>query len=191
MGINVAAKGTYEDAVRKLFPQGEWWDGQLADPESDVSLFAGEKAEELLRFRRRMADLFLEGRTETATETLDDWERVLLGTTNQDLDVATRRAVLATGGGTSPSTAAVKEAGRSFGIEVTEVTLPFRPALFGHARFGLDFIAGIPGFSALLVHARPCGGHRAEFEEYVRSLLLAANTVNFIYTEAGDGGNVS
>jgi len=39
MGMTVARKEQYEAAVRKLFPQGEYWDKQFANPQSDISLF--------------------------------------------------------------------------------------------------------------------------------------------------------
>ena len=85
MGIGPASELRYEAAVRKLFPKGAYWDGQLADPESDASLFARAKAAELFRFRGRMADLYGESRIETALETLGGWERVLLGAPNPGL----------------------------------------------------------------------------------------------------------
>jgi len=85
MGIGPASELRYETAVRKLFPKGAYWDGQLSDPESDASLFARAKAAGLFRFRGRMTDLYREGWIETALETLGDWERVLLGAPNPGL----------------------------------------------------------------------------------------------------------
>ena len=176
-----ASERQYEIAVRGLFPRGDYWDRQLADPESDVSLFARAKAAEIRRFRGRMADLYGECRIGTAAETLGDWERVLLGAPNPWLDVAERRAVLAAVGTGRPTADGVRESGRLFGIDVTGVTLPFRPAFFGHCRFGVDRMADESGFSVVVVRAAAAGDRRAEFEAHVRARLLVTNIVHFIY----------
>ncbi|MDR1698968.1 MAG: hypothetical protein LBR75_04005, partial [Prevotellaceae bacterium] len=42
---------------KKLFPQGDYWDKQFACPASDISLFCKAKAESLVRFKKRIADL--------------------------------------------------------------------------------------------------------------------------------------
>jgi len=191
MGIGPASELRYEAAVRKLFPKGAYWDGQLSDPESDASLFARAKAAELFRFRGRMADLYGESRIETALETLGGWERVLLGAPNPGLAAGERRAILAAAGAGWTGMGMIAEAGRLFGVEVTKVSLPFRPAFFGHARFGLDPIAGVSGFFAVLIHARAAGGRRREFEARVRATALVTNLAHFIYEEEEDGGNVS
>ena len=179
--MEVASEPQYENAVRKLFPKGDYWDRQLADPESDASLFARAKAAEIFRLRRRMADLYGECRAGTALETLGDWERVLLGAANPWLDVAGRRALLAAVGTGRPTLGMIREAGRQFGIDVTQVSLPFRPAFFGHCRFGADRLADESGFSVVLVHAAAGGGRRDEFEAHVRARVLATNIVHFIY----------
>ena len=76
--MGVAASAEYESAIKKLFPQGEYWDRQFADPESDVSLFCKAKAPELFKFRKRMEALQNESFVETTEELVADWERVLL-----------------------------------------------------------------------------------------------------------------
>jgi len=181
MDLGPASEQRYETAVRKLFPKGDYWDGQFADPGSDASLFAGVKAAEIFRFRRRMADLFREGRPETADETLGDWERVMLGAPNPWLDVAERRALLAAVGTGRPTIEGIRDIGRTFGIDVTGVSLPFRPAFFGHCRFGVDRIADETGFSVVLVRAAAARERRAEFEARVRAGVLVTNIVRFIY----------
>jgi len=188
-----APEALYEAAVKKLFPRGDYWDAQFADPESDVSLFAKATAAELFRFRGRMADLYGEGRIGTAYETLGDWERVLLGAPNPWLDVAERRALLAAVGEGGAGVDMIREAGQSFGLDVTDVGLPFRPAFFGHARFGVDPLADATGFFVVVVRAFDAGaGRRREFEAHVESRVLVANIVHFIYDEGvSDGGNVS
>jgi len=181
MGIEPASEQQYEAAAGKLFPKGDYWDRQFADPESDVSLFAVAKAAGIFRFRRRMADLYGEGRIGTAYETLGDWERVLLGAANPWLDTDERRALLAAVGTGSTGIEAIREAGRLFGITVTGVSLPFRPAFFGHCRFGVDPIADVSGFSVVLVRAAAGGERRREFEAHVRARVLVTNVVHFIY----------
>ena len=176
-----ASERQYEIAVRGLFPRGDYWDRQLADPESDVSLFARAKAAEIRRFRGRMADLYGECRIGTALETLGDWERVLLGAPNPWLDAAERRALLAAVGAGRPTVEGIRGAGRMFGIEVTRVSLPFRPAFFGHCRFGVDRVADESGFSVVVVHAAAAGDRRGEFEAHVRAMVLVTNIVRFIY----------
>jgi len=181
MGIDPAPERRYEAAVRRLFPKGGCRDRQFADPESDASLFARAKAAEIFRFRQRMADLHAEGRIETAYETLGDRERVLPGAANPRLDVAGRRAVLAAAGTGRPAIEGIKEAGRLFGVDVTGVSLPFRPAFFGRCRFEVDRIADESGFSAVLVRAAAAGDRREAFEARVRATVLVTDIVHFIY----------
>ena len=84
----------YEDAVKKLFPQGAYWDAQFADSQSDPSLFCKAAAAEILRFRSRMDALRNESLPATATEMIDDWERVLLGEVSTSLPILQRRELL-------------------------------------------------------------------------------------------------
>ena len=131
-----------------------------------------------------MADLYAEGRIETAYETPGDRERVLPGAANPRLDVAGRRAVLAVlaaVGTGRPAIEGIKEAGRLFGVDVTGVSLPFRPAFFGRCRFGVDRIADGSGFSAVLVRAAAAGDRREAFEARVRATVLVTDIVHFIY----------
>jgi len=181
MDIAAAPERQYEIAARGLFPKGDYWDRQLADPESDASLFARAKAAGIFEFRRRMSDLYSESRVGTALETLCDWERVLLGAPNPWLDIAERRARLAAVGKGRPTIGGIKEVGRMFGIDVTGVSLPFRPAFFGHCRFGIDRMADESGFSTVVIRAAAAGDRRAEFEARVRAMLLVTNIVHFIY----------
>ena len=172
---------------QQQLPQGAYRDGQFADPESDVSLFTRAKAAEIVRFRRRMAALLAESRPETAAETLGDRERVLLGAANPAGDPEARRSALAAAGVGGATPGAVREAGRAFGVEVTDVSLPFRPAFFGRARFGTDRLADRNGCRAVAVRAS--GGTapaRGEFEARARAVLLATNVVHFVYEQEAE-----
>jgi len=153
MGIAVATSRQYENAIKKLFPQGEYWDRQFADPESDVSLFVKAKLDDLLRLRHRMSALHDESRIETSGEMLEKWERVLLDTINHGLDAEQRRALLLAAGADSFNREAINKIGRIFGWEVTGARFPFRPAFFGFSRFGHDRAASPASFSVIYIRA--------------------------------------
>ena len=85
---------SYESAIKKLFPLGEYWDAQFENPESDISKWVRLKAEEIHRFRNRFRDLITESSPKTAERTLDDWERILLGAVNPSLPQELRRSLL-------------------------------------------------------------------------------------------------
>jgi len=183
MGIAVASSEQYEKSIRKLFPQGGYWDRQFADPESDVSLFARAKLQELLRFRRRMSDLHNESRIETSDELLENWERVLLDTINHGLDNDQRKGLLLAVGAGSFSIETIRQTGRIFGITITDVAFPFRAAYFGHSRFGIDRIASPAAFSVLFIYASrpPDEETRKDFEAQLLSIILSNYIVHFIY----------
>ncbi|MCL2374135.1 MAG: YmfQ family protein [Treponema sp.] len=182
MGIASASLEQYETAVKKLFPQGQYWDRQFADPQSDVSLFAKAKAAEIFRFRHRMGELHDESRIETSAELLGDWERVLLGAIHHGLDTEQRRGLLLAASVGNFNVDAIKKTGRVFGITVTDVRFPYRPAFFGHSRFGIDPIASPAAFSVLFVCASQAQESvRHEFEKQLLSTILSSYIVHFIY----------
>jgi uncharacterized protein YmfQ (DUF2313 family) len=78
MGVITSSRERYERVIKKLFLQGDYWDKQFADRESDVSLSVRANPDELIRFRSRMSKLSEESRIETTEELIADWERVLL-----------------------------------------------------------------------------------------------------------------
>ena len=94
MGINVASEAKYEAAIRKLFPQGEYWDKQFSDAESDASLFVKAKLQELMKFRRRIKALQSESLIEKTEELIAEWERVLLNDTFPNMELNQRRLQL-------------------------------------------------------------------------------------------------
>jgi hypothetical protein len=147
MAIAVASLEEYEKAVKKIFPRGAYWDGQLADPESDASLFAKAKALELCRFRRGMSGLHDESRIETASAALGEWERVLLGAENPATEEESRRAALLYQESGCLTADGIREIARRCGLEVGDARFPFRAAFFGFARFGADPACGPAAFS--------------------------------------------
>lgn len=148
--MGIASVAEYEAAFRKLFPQGDYWEKQLADPESDMSLFCKVKLPEFIRFRQRMADLKNESVIPSAEETLDDWERVCLGSITHGFDTETRRALLLEL--EEPVTIPlIKRMGTAYGLTVTDIRFPFRSAFFGFSRLGQDRITSPHAFSVLKI----------------------------------------
>jgi hypothetical protein len=152
VGIIVQTPEQYATSLRKLFPRGPYWDRQFADPNSDCSLFCGTKTGELIRFRRRMSDLHNESAIQTAAETLEEWERVITGSVSVGLEPDQRRALLIFTKAGNITVDVIKEIGRMYGIAITQITFPFRPAFFGFSRFALDRIAGPAAFSVIFIH---------------------------------------
>jgi uncharacterized protein YmfQ (DUF2313 family) len=171
MGIKVQHKEQYAAAIRKLFPQGEYWEKQFEDPQSDCSLFCKAKTEWLTLFRGQMSDLFDESIPLTATETLGDWERVLTGAITTGLDPEERRALLFAQKAGSISKKRIQEVANIFGWVVTDVTFPYKPSFFGFAHFGIDPIAGFAAFS--YIHIYVSIGDKTAASLYVECLRSA------------------
>jgi hypothetical protein len=115
-------------------------------------MFCKAKLDEFIRFRARMSGLQDESVVTTAAETLDDWERVISGAVTRGLEQDERRALLFSEQNTGLTVALIKEIGYMYGISVTDVAFPFRPAFFGFSRFALDPAAGPASFSALYIY---------------------------------------
>jgi hypothetical protein len=142
----------YEDSLRKLFPRGEYWDKQFADPQSDCSLFCRAKLGEFIRFRGRMSNLQDESVLNTAAETLDEWERIITGTFTHGQAPEERRALLLSERDANSSITGIKKIGEIYGINIKDITFPFRSAFFGFSRFGTDPISGPASFSAVFIY---------------------------------------
>lgn len=149
----MAAAAQYENAVKKLFPQGGYWDAQFADAKSDVSLFARAKALELKRFRERMSVLLGESRQETTTELIARWERVLLDDEFPELDINQRRLQLKSKNDLRLNRAELQKVAAMFGLAIKDVCVPFRPAFFGHSCFNTQAIGSPVTFSVPLIAA--------------------------------------
>jgi hypothetical protein len=149
--VGIAGSEAYEKAVKKLFPQGGYWDARFADSESGASLFAQTKAGELARFRSRMDALKAESVIETADELIAEWERVLLGYVTAGLPLNERRLLLKSKRDARLNRAELRKIAGMHGLSIRDIVFPFRPAFFGHARFAMR--NGSPAvFSALLFH---------------------------------------
>jgi len=148
MGI-AATRAHYENAIKKLFPQGEYWDKQFADPQSDVSLFAKLKASELVKFRERMNALSEESKQESTTELIADWERVYLNGKFPNFNIKQRRLQLKSRNGLSLNRAELQKTAEMFGLNIQDVTIPYRPRFFGFAKFAQERLGSFSTFSVL------------------------------------------
>jgi uncharacterized protein YmfQ (DUF2313 family) len=151
MGITAARPEQYAAAIRTLFPQGEYWDRQFADGESDCSLFCKAKTSELINLRTRMAALLSEGDYETATEMMDDWERVLLADANAKLPIPERREILRSKQIQNVNRAVLEKIAQDYGLTISDIVFPFRPAFFGFSRFGISVFSRPVFFSVFYI----------------------------------------
>jgi uncharacterized protein YmfQ (DUF2313 family) len=183
MGIAVADKVRYENAVKKLFPQGAYWDEQLSDPASDVSLFVKAKTDELIRFRSNISKIYDECRVETAVEMLDDWERVLLDELNNGKPIEERRTILLINENVSLNRAVFQGIASIFGFDIVEIYFPYRPAFFGFSCFGFDSIAAPASWQAITISVAAAGSRDkiAQFEAFLKLKLLANYIPQFLY----------
>jgi uncharacterized protein YmfQ (DUF2313 family) len=151
MGINVASEAKYESAIQKLFPQGEYWDKQFADTESDTSLFVKVKIQELVKFRGRIKALQSESLIEKTEELIAEWERVLLNDTFPNMELNARRMQLKSKQDIKLNRAELQKAAGIYGLTITAVTFPYRPGFFGFSCFGRERMASPAAFSFLRI----------------------------------------
>jgi uncharacterized protein YmfQ (DUF2313 family) len=143
----------YEAAIKKLFPEGDYWNAQFADSDSDVSLFCRAKLPELVRFRQRVDALQAESVIEKTDELIADWERVLLDTVNHGLDINRRRLLLKSKRDVKLNREELQKIAVMFGLSIGDVVFPYRPAFFGFSRFNTAHIGSPVTFSVLRVTA--------------------------------------
>jgi hypothetical protein len=136
-----------------------------------------------------MGDLRNESVIQSASETLDDWERVLTGSVTAGLPAGQRRTLLAASKAGNITLAAIRETGQMYGITVTGIRFPFRPAFFGFSRFGIDPATGPAAFSAVFVYASAPedGEGKDAFEKTLKTRVLANYILYFIYDSPQEG----
>lgn len=182
MELTVGTEEQYAYSLKKLLPQGSYWDKLTADPNSDINQMLAGMAQDIRRFRIRMAQLQKEAYPATAEETLEDWERVRLGTTNPDLSIEKRRALILSNAGFS----AIYKIAESFGTEIN-IDFPFKCGCFGWQKFGQQRLGAQNTLSAITVNIT--GGENLEtvddFESAITGHLLANHIINFKYIFAG------
>jgi hypothetical protein len=152
--MGVALPAEYEGSVKKLFPQGDYWDRQFADPESDVSLFCKAKLPELVNFRRRMEALQNESFVNTTEELIADWERVLLDSVYPKLSLIQRRLQLNQMWAIRLNRAELQKVADMFELTIADVYFPYRSGFIGFSRFRKSYIGSPVVFSVLFLIVR-------------------------------------
>ena len=90
MGLMVTRSlDDYREAIRDLYPPGEWWDKQFADSASDLSRYVQALAGEVHRTQERVVALLDEAYPDRAVELISEYE-AMLGLSSAG-DLAARR----------------------------------------------------------------------------------------------------
>lgn len=177
--ISVHSCSDYEIALRQLFPRGEFWDCQFADPESDLSVWCRFQAPELLRFKQLRASLMDEAYPASAVQTLTDWDRVF-NVDHSNLSVVNHQEALRITPLGFVNQQVLENCARHYGATVVSIQL-IAPACFGFSRFG-SRLAGPAYFSVLYVTLRIQDvSLKPSLEEAIKRIVLANQTVHFIY----------
>jgi len=151
MGITVATENEYSASIHDLFPKGEYWEKQFSNPESDVNLFCKAKTQEIIRIRERMRDLFSESYFETANETIDDWERILLNNINAKLPLNERIKILSTKKVSVINKTVIADIAKKYGLILVDIVFPFKPSFFGFSGFGNSIFSRPAFFSVFYI----------------------------------------
>lgn len=175
----------YQAAVRKLLPRGEFWDRQLADSSSDVSLWCEAEAAELYRLKLRMVDLLNESILASTSELIDDWERVA-DVDNSSLDLDVRRRLLQEKKTPNLSPGILQNVADAFGAEIIKISHPFTPAMFGFSRFASRMATAGAWNVIYLYVALDDTTVRKSFKSSTASVLLANNITIFFFRTADD-----
>jgi hypothetical protein len=151
MGINVATEKDYSGVIRDLFPLGEYWKKQFADPKSDLNLFCKAKSKEIICLRKRMSELLAESDYQTAVKTLGDWERVILGYINIHLPIEERRQILTTKKIPLINFILIADIAQKYGLTLIDIIFPFKPSFFGFSQFGRSIFSNFAFYSVFYI----------------------------------------
>jgi uncharacterized protein YmfQ (DUF2313 family) len=181
--MSVGSVAEYKASLERLLPHGEFWERQLQDTSSDLSLFLSARAEELRRYRLRCAALADEAVVDSASETLDDWERVA-NLDNHNLGTNMRRSRLLATKVSSLSGSLLAQVAAVYGATIVKSAMPFHPAIFGYSRFGCR-LATPAAFNIVYLYVDLADASiRSLFENAIESVLLASYTTIFFYRTA-------
>lgn len=182
MDLAVGTEKEYTESLKKMLPQGSYWEKIKADENSDMNLILSGMAKDIRSFRLEMSQLLREAYPATAEETLESWERVRLGTTNPDLPTENRRALILANAGFS----AIYKIAESFGVEIS-CEFPFKCGCFGWQKCGQQRLGAQNTLSAITVNVT--GGENLEnkddFEAAITDHLLANHLITFRYITGG------
>ena len=177
----VRSEEEYRIAIRNLFPSGEFWDRQFDDPDSDLSIWCRVKAAAVARFQQRRADLFDESVIDTATELIDDWERVS-GLNNRGLTIEERRAIIKRRRVETVNWPAVEATIASFGGTTLERGHPYKPSILGFSTCGQRF-ATPATFNVVHIRIQLADlDARPQLEAAVTAQLMTYHIIGFIYS---------
>ncbi|MDR2509324.1 MAG: YmfQ family protein, partial [Spirochaetaceae bacterium] len=143
----VAPASLYQSMFQKLFPQGDYWDAQFADPQSDLSRLCTVKSVEFTRLKERMTALQNESTIEKTEELISEWERVLLDSISVGLTLEQRRMLLKSKYDVRLNKIELQKVADLYGLTITSVTFPYRPGFFGFSCFGRERMASPAAFS--------------------------------------------
>lgn len=181
MVIRDTAFDVYIEPLKKLFPKGEYWEKLLSDENSDVSLVCKARSRTLARFRERMNQLQRESFIDSVDETIGDWERIYFGYENDGLSLEHRRSLLRIGMSGGVNIGILKSIAEAYDGTIYKWKIPYRPAAFGHAQFGLTYMSNIAGLWVVFLLCSVPEESRKPFESAVRRAVLANQTIFFIY----------
>ena len=160
----VASPGEYYSSIKNLFPRGEYWDRQFADPKSDVSLFCKAKLPELIKFRERMETLQKESFTESTEELIAEWERVLLNSFYPHLSLIQRRLQLSLMWHAHLNRPALQKIASMFDLTIVDVFFPYKSGFFGFSRCGNSYIGSPYVFSVFKIRVQQKNFRRKSWE---------------------------
>lgn len=171
----------YANSLKKLLPKGSYWNKVLNNPTSDVSLVLMARAEEIARFTDRSQELKKESIMQTASETLDEWEKIYLGYTNQHFTKEKRRSILLSLKNYNLTTSLLKKLAKNYGVTIIRVLLPYQSCFFGHSSF-VSFMGNPATLSVVFIYCELSEESiQANFEEAVKAVMLSNKIVYFFY----------
>lgn len=182
MGI-AATEERYIKAVRELYPRGLFFESEFENNESDLSKLAKIKGKEIYNFKNKMKELSLESVLATCTEkTIADWERVYTQSIRDDLTLTERKILIHNRRAESLNIETLHSAGSLYDAKIEKIIFPHKPARFGESIFGQTRIFDLRVFSAIYIYASiEDETKKTEFEKSITSIMLANQTVYFIY----------
>lgn len=181
MDLGNGTTDEYLVALKKLLPQGSYWDKILENANGDVPLVLSARAESLAAFKKRMNDALLESYPDFATETLEDWERIYLDSTNEGLAADSRRTLLRGRRAGGVNIAILRAIAEAYGATIKSVEFPYTPAMFARTQFGLSFMSPPAGLWVAFIYAICADENRDKFESAVRQAMLAHQVLFFVY----------
>lgn len=172
---------SYIEPLKKMFPKGVYWDKLLSDENSDISLVCKARAATLSKFRARMNQLLKEANLSSADETISDWERIYSETENNYLPLENRRALLSVQKNGGINVSRIRDIAEIYDGSFHNWEIPYTPAAFGHAQFGLSCMSSVAGMWVVFIYASVPEKNRKNFEQSIRKVMLANQKIFFVY----------